>query len=96
MPQIENEEELQPLPEEIRYLVRQFQSEFETLSDDTDAISALVEFGLERQSAEDSPLEYPQVYVLAKLSVSDSVSSPFTTTRTKTHESHHVLELRAT
>lgn len=69
IPQFKSDDELQTLPEDARHLVREFQSEFENLAEDGDAVAALMELGRERQSRNDPPLQYPQAYLLGKLAI---------------------------
>ena len=69
MPEPESEDDLQKLPPDVRALVERYDSELEALSEDSDALDAMMQAGRDMESASPPEIDLPQAYMLGKVAV---------------------------
>lgn len=69
IPEDRGPENMQKLSPDARVLVERYEQEFEALSQDTEALKALLQAGRDLETASPSKIEVTQAYVLGKLAI---------------------------
>ncbi len=66
---VESEEELETIPADFRFLAEEFNAEIDALTEDTEAMDLLMQYGRSLEESNPPEIEFAQVFVLAQIAV---------------------------